>query len=407
MRHSVVDYLNIVGEEVIVSIYKLASKLYNRSMVHINSTYYGGGVAEMLSSLIPLLNDVGINAGWRILKGSPDFFEITKKFHNALQGDKINLTDNKKRLYLQTNEDFSTYTHIDHDMVVIHDPQPLPLIKFYHKKEPWIWRCHVDLSNPNPELWAFLKRFIIRYEKVIVSSEQYKKKDLPVEQRIFFPVIDPLSPKNCEIPQSVIDSHLRKFKIPTDKPILLQISRFDKWKDPLGVLDVYEKVREEVDCRLILCGSMATDDPEGWQIYQKVMSRAREYVKNRDVILITVENHMLVNVLQRIATVVIQKSLKEGFGLTVTEALWKEKPVVASRVGGIPLQITDGQTGFLLDPTDHEGFARRIVELIRNPDMGREIGKKGKEVVREKFLITRLIIDYLNLMDEMLNSRGG
>ncbi len=407
MRISVVDYVDIVGEEVIVSIYKLAAKLYNRSMVHINSTYYGGGVAEMLSSLVPLLNDIGIDAGWRILKGSPDFFETTKKFHNALQGDEINLTDHKKELYLQTNEDFSTYTHIDHDMVIIHDPQPLPLIKFYHKREPWIWRCHVDLSNPNPILWDFLKRFIIRYEKVIVSNEQYKKQDLPVEQRIFFPVIDPLSPKNRELDESTIESHLRKFKIPSDKPILLQISRFDKWKDPLGVLDVYEKVRQEVDCRLILCGSMATDDPEGWQIYQEVIDRAKDYIDKNDVILITVENHILVNVLQRVATVVIQKSLKEGFGLTVTEALWKEKPVVASRVGGIPLQITDGQTGFLLEPTDHEGFARRIVELIKNPDLGREVGKKGKEVVREKFLITRLIIDYLNLMDEMLNSRGG
>ncbi len=403
MRHSVVDYMNIVGEEVIVSIYKLAGKLYNRSMVHINSTYYGGGVAEMLSSLIPLLNDVGISAGWRILKGSPDFFEITKKFHNALQGDSLNLTDNKKRLYLQTNEDFSTYTHIDHDMVIIHDPQPLPLIKFYHKKEPWIWRCHVDLSNPNPDLWNFLKRFIIRYEKVIVSSEQYKKPDLPVEQRIFFPVIDPLSPKNRELPQSVIDSHLRKFKIPTDKPILLQISRFDKWKDPLGVLEVFQKVKQEVDCRLILCGSMATDDPEGWQIYQKVLNRAKPYLDNRDVILITAENHVLVNVLQRSAAVVIQKSVKEGFGLTVTEALWKEKPVVASNVGGIPLQITDGQTGFLFDPMDYDGFARKIVEILNNPDMGREVGSRGKELVREKFLITRLIIDYLHLMDELLN----
>ncbi len=407
MRTSVVDYVDIVGEEVIVSIYRLAARLYNRSMVHINSTYYGGGVAEMLSSLVPLLNDIGIDAGWRILKGSPDFFEITKKFHNALQGDEINLSKNKKKLYLQTNEDFSTYTHIDHDMVVIHDPQPLPLVKFYHKREPWVWRCHVDLSNPNPILWDFLKRFIIRYEEVIVSSEQYKKHDLPVEQRIFFPVIDPLSPKNRELDESIIESHLRKFKIPSDKPILLQISRFDKWKDPLGVLDVYERVRQEIDCRLILCGSMATDDPEGWQIYQKVVSRAKNHIDNKDVILITVENHMLVNVLQRVATVVVQKSLKEGFGLTVTEALWKEKPVIASRVGGIPLQITDGQTGFLVEPTDHETFARRIIDLIKNPDMGRELGKRGKEVVRERFLITRLIIDYLNMMDEMLNSRGG
>ncbi len=407
MKHSVVDYIDIVGEEVIVSIYKLASKLYNKSMVHINSTYYGGGVAEMLSSLIPLLNDVGISAGWRILKGNPDFFEITKKFHNALQGDDINLTDNKKNLYLQINEDFSTYTHIDHDMVIIHDPQPLPLIKFYHKKEPWIWRCHVDLSNPNTSLWNFLKRFIIRYEKVIVSSEQYKKSDLPVEQKIFFPVIDPLSSKNMELDDTTINSYLKKFKIPTDKPILLQISRFDKWKDPLGVLDIYKRVKQEIDCRLILCGSMATDDPEGWYIYQKVLNRAKDYIENRDVILITVENHILVNVLQRIAAVVIQKSLKEGFGLTVTEALWKEKPVVASNVGGIPLQITDGENGFLIDPLDYEGFAEKIINILKNSDMAKELGLKGKEVVRERFLITRLIVDYLNLMNEIINSRGA
>ncbi len=407
MRHSVVDYVDIVGEEVIVSIYKLAGRLYNRSIVHINSTYYGGGVAEMLSSLIPLLNDVGISAGWRILKGSPDFFEITKKFHNSLQGDPINLSENKKRLYLQTNEDFASYTHIDHDLVIVHDPQPLPLIKFYHKKEPWIWRCHVDLSNPDQDLWNFLKRFIIRYESVIVSSEDYKKSDLPVEQRIFFPVIDPLSPKNRDISQSTIDSHLRKFKIPTDKPILVQISRFDKWKDPLGVLDIYEKVRQEVDCRLILCGSMASDDPEGWQIYQKVLNKAKSYIEQGDVILITAENHVLVNVLQRIAAVIIQKSLKEGFGLTVTEGLWKGKPVVASRVGGIPLQIEDGQTGYLLDPYDHDGFANRIIQLLTNPELGAELGRRGKEVVREKFLITRLLIDYLNLMDEMINRCGG
>ncbi len=404
MRHSVVDYLDIVGEEVIVGIYKRAAKLYNRSIVHINSTYYGGGVAEMLSSLIPLLNDVGVCAGWRILKGSPDFFSITKKFHNALQGDSINLSENKEQLYLQTNEDFATYTHIDHDVVIVHDPQPLPLIKFYRKRQPWIWRCHVDLSNPNPELWNFLKRFIIRYEKIIVSSESYKKPDIPVEQRIFFPVIDPLSPKNMELSQATIDAHLKKFNIPLDKPILLQISRFDKWKDPLGVVEIYNRVRQEFDCRLILCGSMATDDPEGWQIYQEVVSKVKDAVDSGDVILITAENHILVNVLQRIATVVIQKSLKEGFGLTVTEALWKGKPVVASNVGGIPLQITDGQTGFLVDPYDYDGFADRIVNILRNPDMGHELGRQGKEFVRKHFLITRLITDYLDLMNELLNS---
>ncbi len=403
MRLSIVGYAPIVGYEVIARIYKKARKLYGRRMVHINSTYYGGGVAEMLSSLVPLLNDVGINAGWRILRGGPDFFDITKKFHNALQGDKINLSEMKKRLYLRTNDDFASYTHINHDFVVVHDPQPLPLIKFYQKKAPWVWRCHIDLSSPNEDLWKFFEHFVVRYDTVIVSNEQYKITDFPVDQRIFFPVIDPLSNKNVDLPRTTIDKFLRKFKVPTDKPILLQVSRFDKWKDPIGVLQVFERVKQEVDCRLVMCGNMASDDPEGWEIYQEVMDKAKHWIESGDVILLTVENHILVNVLQRIASVIIQKSLKEGFGLTVTEGLWKEKPVVASRVGGIPLQIRDGENGFLLDPHDVEGFAGRVIELMKNPDLSRELGIRAKEFVRENYLITRLVLDYISLMDEMLN----
>ncbi len=403
MRISVVGYAPVVGYDVIAQIYKKARRLYGKRMVHVNSTYYGGGVAEMLSSLVPLLNDVGINAGWRILRGSPDFFDITKKFHNALQGDKINLSEMKKKLYLQTNEDFSSYTHLNHDFVVVHDPQPLPLIKFYPKKGPWVWRCHIDLSAPNRELWKFFEHFVVRYDAVIVSNEAYKITDFPVEQRIFFPVIDPLSNKNVDLPQSTIEKFLRKFKVPVDKPILLQVSRFDKWKDPLGVLHVFERVKQEIDCRLIMCGNMASDDPEGWQIYQEVQNKAARWIESGDVILLTVENHILVNVLQRIATVIIQKSLKEGFGLTVTEGLWKEKPVVASRVGGIPLQIIDGENGFLVEPNDTEGFANKIIELMRNADMAREMGIKAKDFVKRNYLITRLVLDYISLMDEFLN----
>ncbi|MCD6385006.1 glycosyltransferase [Candidatus Sumerlaeota bacterium] len=400
--HCLEDYREIVEPEVISSIHRKARRLYGKHIVHVNSTYQGGGVAEILESLIPLMNDIGVNTGWRILHGNPDFFNITKKFHNGLQGDRINLSEMKKKLYLQANEDFSLYTHIDHDCVIIHDPQPLPLIKFYRKRQPWVWRCHVDLSTPNQELWEFLSSFILRYDLVILSSEQYKKKDLPVEQRIIQPVIDPLSPKNIDLQPQLIAKFLKKFDIPTDKPILTQISRFDKWKDPEGVLEVYKLVKEEVDCRLVLCGSMATDDPEGWKIYEKIRRKANRLTEKRDVILITSENNILVNVLQRVSAVIIQKSIREGFGLAVTEALWKERPVVASNVGGIPLQIRDGENGFLVNPEDISGAAEKVLKILREPEMAREMGRKGKEVVRQNFLVTRLLLDHLDLLNTFI-----
>lgn len=400
--HCLEDYRRIVEPEVISSIHSKARRLYGKHIVHINSTYQGGGVAEILESFIPLMNDIGVDTGWRILHGNPDFFNITKKFHNGLQGDRINLSEMKKKLYLQANADFSLYTHIDHDCVIIHDPQPLPLIKFYRKRQPWIWRCHVDLSTPNPELWDFLSNFILRYDLVILSAEEYRKKDLPVEQRVIQPVIDPLSPKNMELSEQLIAKFLKKFGIPTDKPILSQISRFDKWKDPEGVLEVYKLVKEEIDCRLVLCGSMATDDPEGWVIYEKIKRKANRLVENKDVILITSENNILVNALQRVSAVIIQKSIREGFGLAVTEALWKERPVVASNVGGIALQIRDSENGFLVDPKDIRGTAEKVLKILKDPEMAREMGKKGKEVVKQSFLITRLILDHLDLLNMLI-----
>ena len=396
------DYRGIVSDEVISDIYKKARQIYGKRIIHINSTYMGGGVAEILSSFVPLMNDAGVDMGWRILHGNPDFFNITKKFHNALQGDPINLTEIKKRLYIEANESFSTYTHVTHDCVIIHDPQPLPLIQFYKKRQPWIWRCHVDLSHPNDGLWDLSKGFILRYDIAVISNKKYKKMDLPIEQRIIYPVINPLTPKNIDLSEKDISKYLKKFKVPTDKPLLTQISRFDKWKDPLGVLEVFKIVKKEIDCRLVLCGSMAADDPEGIKIHEKVEQKANNLIEQGDVILITSENNILVNALQRSSAVIMQKSIREGFGLTVTEALWKEKPVVASNVGGIPLQITDGTNGFLLDPGDTEGFAERIIELLRNPDMGMHMGKKGKETVRKKFLITRLALDYLDLLNDIM-----
>ncbi|MBN2408884.1 MAG: glycosyltransferase [Candidatus Aminicenantes bacterium] len=400
----VVDYYKIVGDEAISSLYQKARRLYGRHIIHFNSTFQGGGVAEILVSLLPLMNDIGLDVDWNVLHGRPDFFTITKKFHNALQGDKINLTEMKKRLYTQASEDFSVFTHIRHDCVVIHDPQPLPLIMHYKKRQPWVWRCHIDLSGPNPEIWDYLKRFILRYDAVIVSSEKYRKLDLPIQQRIIPPAIDPLASKNKELATADVNKYLKKFTIPTDKPLLTQVSRFDRHKDPEGVLRVFEQVRKKVDCRLVLCGSMAPDDPEGLEVFERIEAKARGMTENGDVILKTVENDILVNVLQGASTVIIQKSKKEGFGLTVTEALWKKKPVVASNVGGIPLQITDGESGFLVAPNDENTFARRILQILETPALAERLGKNGHETVKRNFLITRLLSDHLELYNDIIHS---
>jgi trehalose synthase len=395
------DFREITGDKIISDLYKKARPLYGKRIIHINSTFYGGGVAEILNSLVPLMNDVGLDAGWRIIRGSPDFFAITKKFHNSLQGDPINLTEIKKKVYLQTNDDFSTYTHLNHDCVIIHDPQPLPMIKFYKKRQPWVWRCHIDLSHPNEKLWEFLKGFVLKYDIEIISNENYKA-DLPMEHKIIRPGIDPLTPKNMELSDRDIKKYLNKFNVPLDKPLLTQISRFDKWKNPVGVIEVFKLVKKEIDCRLVLCGSMASDDPEGIQIYERVKQKANNLILSGDVILITSENNILVNALQRSSAVIIQKSIREGFGLTVTEALWKETPVVASNVGGIPLQISDGENGFLFEPNDNNGFAQKIVELIRKPELARKIGKNGRETVRQNFLVTRILKDYLDLLNKTI-----
>ncbi len=404
MRKRLEDYRNIVGDEVMAQIYRKARRLYGKHILHINSTYQGGGVAEMLWSLVPLMNDIGLDAGWRIVHGTPDFFNVTKKFHNGIQGEKVSLSEDRLRLYEGINEIFASYTHIRHDFVIVHDPQPLPLISFYKKRQPWIWRCHTDISTPHRDVWNYLKKFILRYDTVIVSSEKYKKHDLPVEQVVIFPAIDPLTDKNKELSEETIKKVLAEFNIPTDKPLITQVSRFDKWKDPLGVVEVFERVKEKVDARLVLIGSMAADDPEGWEIYRQVEREveAHEDIKD-DIILITVENNILVNALQRVSSVVLQKSIREGFGLTVSEAMWKGTPVVASNVGGIPTQVIDGETGFLVDPLDYNSAAEKVITLLKDRKLAEEMGKKGKEHVRKNFLITRLLMDYLDLFNHLLN----
>ena len=410
MTKSLDAYRQVVGDDVIGEIYARARGLMGKRVVHVNSTSQGGGVAEILSSLVPLMNDVGVETDWRVLHGNPDFFTITKKFHNALQGGSLNLTDIKKQLYIQANEAFSTYCHIDADCMIVHDPQPLPLIKFYKKKVPWVWRCHVDLSVPDEALWDFLKAFIMRYDIAIISSEMYRKEGLPVEQRIIHPAIDPLSLKNMELSKKDVLKYVQKAGIPTDKPLITQVSRMDIWKDPEGLLEIFKLVKEKVDCRLLYCYDMASDDPEGNTVLQRTYRKAKKLVENGDVLFVVGNSQIVVNAIQRISTVLVQNSIKEGFCLCVTEGLWKGKPVVATKVGGIPHQLVEAENGFLVDPLDREAFADRVVQVLQNPDMAEQMGRKGKETVRKNFLTTRLLLDYLDLLNDVLwgcNGNGG
>ncbi|KPK74304.1 MAG: glycosyl transferase family 1 [Phycisphaerae bacterium SM23_30] len=397
------DFRKIVPDEKLSEIYYRARRLYGKHIVHVNATHQGGGVAEILNSLVPLMNDLGIKTGWRVLHGSLDFFEVTKSFHNGLQGHKIELTEYNKQMYNQLNENFAVFTHIDHDCVIIHDPQPLPLIKSYKKHGPWVWRCHIDLSEPNEELWDYLLGFLIKYDQVVVSSEKYLKADLPIDQMIIPPAINPLTMKNKEIPADTIRNWVKKAGIPTDKPLLTQVSRLDPWKDPEGVLDVFNLVKERCDCRLVFCYNLAADDPEGLRIYRRVREKADKYVQKGEVVFVEGNNELLVNSVQRFSDVIIQKSVREGFCLAVTEAMWKGKPVVASQVGGIPLQIVEGENGYLADPKDIEGFAEKIVHLLRNAPEAEHLGKNARETVRKKFLTTRLLSDYLNMLNSVIN----
>lgn len=398
MKH-LEDYRDIVGDEIISQIFRKSKGLYGKKILHVNSSHQGGGVAEILNHLVPLMSDLGIDVDWRVIHGNNDFFNITKKFHNALQGEEINFSRLKRSVYTKTNEQFTTYSNIGHDVVIIHDPQPLPLIRYFKKRQPWIWRAHIDLSEPNDEVWDYLKQFIIRYDKAIFSAKEFVSSDIGTETEIIYPSIDPLTVKNREIDQATIDKYLNKYGIKDDKPIISQISRFDKWKDPEGVIEVFDRVNEEIDCRLVLLGAMATDDPEGPKIYESVVEKSKG---RDDIIVINKESDILVNVLQRVSSVVLQKSLKEGFGLTVTEALWKGTPVVASDVGGIPLQVTDGETGFLVDPEDYEEVTDRVLEILEDPELGAKLGGSAHRNVKEHFLITRHLLNWLEVLKKTI-----
>lgn len=383
------DYEPLIGAEAVERILKKAKVLRDLHVVNVNSTYYGGGVAELLGSMTILMNSVGIKTGWRVVQGSPDFFSITKKMHNALQGGEINLTDRKKEIFEGVVYENAIRNHLEHDLVIIHDPQPLPMINHYRKRGPWIWRGHVDLSAPNRELWNYFNPFVEKYDAVIFSIKDYAQK-LKTPQLFFMPAIDPFTIKNHPLSEAEIEERLQHHNIPTDLPLVVQVSRFDIWKDPQGVVEAFKIARKEVDCTLVLLGNVATDDPEGPEVYESLLESQEERI-----IILSVQDTALVNALQSRAAVVLQKSIREGFGLTVAEAMWKGTPVIGGNVGGIRYQIEDGVNGFLVNTV--EEAAARIVQLVKDEALRRRLGEAGRETVRQKFLLSRNLEQYLDL----------
>jgi trehalose synthase len=391
------DYEALIGRENVERIREKARKFKGLRVANFNSTYYGGGVAEMLSSLTLLMNSLGLRTEWRVIQGTADFFSITKKMHNALQGGKIDLSSIKKEIFEQVIYENSVRNSLGHDFVIVHDPQPLPLIEHYEKKCPWIWRCHLDLSRPDAGMWKYLRRWIDTYDAVIVSCPEYRQEMKP-PQRIFMPAIDPFTIKNRHLSDKEIDERLAHYEIPTDLPLVVQISRFDPWKDPKGVVEAFKLASKEVDARLVLLGNFATDDPEGEEIFNSLCACRDE----RSLILTSGDDTALVNALQTRAAVVLQKSLREGFGLTVAEAMWKGRAMIGGNVGGIRYQIEDGIDGFLVSSS--EDAAERIVRLLKDEKLREEMGRKARETVREKFLLTRYVEEYLDLFDTFDNN---
>jgi trehalose synthase len=396
------DYSVVLGTAEIAEIRALAKRLHGRSALMVNSTALGGGVAEMLNRIVPLMQELEVSVRWDVITGGDDFFAITKAFHNALHGGSFDLPDESFATFLKYNEQNRARLNFDADFVVIHDPQPVALIDARQNHEGhWIWRCHIDLSQPNRKVWDFLEPFVARYDGAIFSSPEFSRQ-LPIPQYLFYPSIDPLADKNRELEPGVIAEVVQRFGIDAQRPILTQISRFDRLKDPLGVVRAYQIVKRYFDCQLVLAGGGASDDPEG----EAVLAEVREAAgKDEDIHILDLPpwSATEINALQRASTIIIQKSLREGFGLTVTEGLWKKKPVVASAVGGIPTQVIHKHTGLLVHSV--EGTAYQIRFLLSNPAIAQRLGEQGHEHVREHFLITSSVRRALTLFLHCLENK--
>ena len=396
-------YASSAGCETIERLRQLARPLTGARILHLNATPYGGGVAEILRSEVPLLRDLGLTADWRLITGDQPFFSVTKMIHNALQGASQGLSAEAWQTYLSQSRKNAQLLEEKYDLVVVHDPQPLALLDLHGKDASrWVWRCHIDTSEPNCEVWQLLLPYLSSYDAAVFTMSQFVPPSIPIGQvAVIPPAIDPESPKNIDLDRSLARRILEWIGISADRPLLIQVSRFDPWKDPLGVIAAYRLVKQEVpDCQLALVGSMALDDPEAWDVYREIMQASRDDAQIHVFTNLSGVGNIEVNAFQRLAGAVIQKSIREGFGLVVSETLWKGTPVVATRAGGIPLQLEDGVGGYLVDSTEH--CAARAVELLRYPEVARTMGERGRERIGDRFLLTRLIEDELRLYASLL-----
>lgn len=393
-------YEKILGKKKVNEVKNKAEAYESTKVLHINSTKFGGGVAEILQNMIPMMNELGLDAHWDVFSAPEEFFEITKKMHNALQGNmKINFSEEEQEIYIKQAESIYNQIKPEGDFIVIHDPQPCPVIDYLDDNDAKkIWRCHIDTSDPNPQAWSMISKYLPNYEALIFTKKEYAQPEIRDVVYQIPPSIDPFSEKNREISEARAKEIVKKF-ISLDKPLITQVSRFDPWKDPFGVIDAYRIIKEKKDIRLALIGSLAADDPEGEEYLKKV----QEYSENDSNIHILTNldgvHDIEVNAFQKISNIILQKSIKEGFGLTVTEALWKETPVIGGNVGGIQLQIEDGKNGFLVNSV--EECANKVLYLLKNPKKAKKMGKNGKKKVQNKFLLINHVENYIDLFNKL------
>lgn len=397
-------YATVAGQDVVEHLRQLAHPLKGMRLVHVNSTRVGGGVAEILQKMVPFMAELGIDAAWEVISGEPAFYQCTKGFHNALQGNRTDIPEGQLRAYEETNAKAAEAlegTLRDADVVIIHDPQPAAMIRHIEgRKGKWVWRCHIDASRPFRPVWKYLRDYVSLYDASVFSLSGFAQR-LPHPVYLIAPSIDPFHEKNIELPEGEIQGVCNRFGIDPERPMVLQVSRYDRFKDPIGVIQAYRLAKKFVPpLQLVLAGGGATDDPEGDLVLGEVRAAAEDDPDVR-VLLLPGDDHRTINALQRAAGIVIQKSLREGFGLTVTEALWKQRPVIGGDTGGIRIQVINHHTGFLVNTP--EGAALRLRYLLHNRDIMEEMGKKAREFVRENFLITRHLREYLTLFFALLH----
>ena len=401
-RWSLDAYQGVVPDPILEALRERARALHGARILHVNATAYGGGVSELLRSSVPLLRDLGLTVDWNVIGGSPDFFRATKALHNALQGATQTLTEAEQAAYMDCTRENAPLLDGSYDFVVVHDPQPAALLSVHGKGHSrWVWRCHIDTSEPNPDAWRFLRPFLADYDAAVFTMPDFVPPDLPVARvRTIAPAIDPLSPKNLDISDHTASQILDWIGIDLPGRLITQVSRFDPWKDPFGVIAAYQLVREEIpDVQLALVGSMALDDPEGWEVYAQLTERAQNDPLIHINTNLTGASNVEVNAFQRMSDVVVQKSIREGFGLVVSESLWKGTPVVAGRAGGIPMQMPEGVGGVLVDSV--EECANALLELLNDDQLAARLGASGRAHVREHYLLPRLLMEELELLSTL------